>query len=471
MVVFNPVKKEIDIKIVYYGPALCGKTSNLQSVHLSLNPDQRGELVSLATKDDRTLFFDFLPIELDNIKGFKTRFHIYTVPGQVLYTLTRKAVLTGVDGIIFVADSEEGKMEENIESLDDLKENLKYYNKDLQTIPFVMQYNKRDLERVMSVDELERQLNPGSNPSFEASAISGKGVMETLTMCCKMVLKQIQEKSNTQQEPASKEKQIQESTQKVSTELPPLTLVDSHSEDELTDTSLQQESPMEVSPSEPADGNDLPNEETVPIQESEAPDTEQQRINETAEFPSREGLLNSEPEIQLETSSSQPEVVCESELSSQDEIQENMSYNDQRLPDDNSNTVSDSGLDSSGLSEDSALQEEKNTCPRCSLKFKPNVKQCPICKVQLLSSGEPVEEPSVMVEVPSAVEPLIPEKPDSSLSADGTKAENGLEIISCGQPSKTSHTAIRIPLTLKINGTGKEITVDVAIDFGNGLLK
>ena len=138
MVVFNPVKKEIDIKIVYYGPALCGKTSNLQSVHLSLNPDQRGELVSLATKDDRTLFFDFLPIELDNIKGFKTRFHIYTVPGQVLYTLTRKAVLTGVDGIIFVADSEEGKMEENIESLDDLKENLKYYNKDLRSIPFVM---------------------------------------------------------------------------------------------------------------------------------------------------------------------------------------------------------------------------------------------------------------------------------------------------------------------------------------------
>ena len=105
MVVFNPVKREIDIKIVYYGPALCGKTTNLQSVHLNLNPDQRGELVSLATKDDRTLFFDFLPIELDGIKGFKTRFHVYTVPGQVFYALTRRAVLTGVDGIIFVADS------------------------------------------------------------------------------------------------------------------------------------------------------------------------------------------------------------------------------------------------------------------------------------------------------------------------------------------------------------------------------
>jgi signal recognition particle receptor subunit beta len=471
MVVFNPVKKEIDIKIVYYGPALCGKTSNLQSVHLSLNPDQRGELVSLATKDDRTLFFDFLPIELDNIKGFKTRFHIYTVPGQVLYTLTRKAVLTGVDGIIFVADSEEGKMEENIESLDDLKENLKYYNKDLQTIPFVMQYNKRDLERVISVNELESQLNPGGNPSFEASAISGKGVMETLTMCCKMVLKQIQEKSNTLQQPSSKEKQSQEGTQEVSNELPSLTLVDSHSEAELADTSLPQESPVDASASEAADGNDLLNEETVPVQESEGPGTEQQFINETAEVPSEEGLLNSEPEIQLEPSSSQPEVG-ESEFLNREQPQDSTSFKDEGLTNDNSNTFSDTSLDSSGMSEDSAPQEEKNTCPRCSLKFKPNVKQCPICKVQLLSAGEQdKEEPSGMVEVPSAVEPNIPEKPDFSLPAEGTNAENGLEIISCGQPSKTSHTAIRVPLTLKINGTGKEITVDVAIDFGNGLLK
>ena len=158
MVVFNPVKKEIDIKIVYYGPALCGKTTNLQSVHLSLNPQQRGELVSLATKDDRTLFFDFLPIELDNIKGFKTRFHIYTVPGQVFYTLTRKAVLTGVDGIIFVADSQTNKMEENVESMDDLRENLKYYKKDVESIPYVMQYNKRDLNNIMPLDEMERKI-------------------------------------------------------------------------------------------------------------------------------------------------------------------------------------------------------------------------------------------------------------------------------------------------------------------------
>ena len=472
MVVFNPVKKEIDIKIVYYGPALCGKTSNLQSVHLSLNPDQRGELVSLATKDDRTLFFDFLPIELDNIKGFKTRFHIYTVPGQVLYTLTRKAVLTGVDGIIFVADSEEGKMEENIESLDDLKENLKYYNKDLQTIPFVMQYNKRDLERVIPVNELDRQLNPKGNPSFEASAISGKGVMETLTMCCKMVLQQIQEKSNTLQEPSTKEKQSQEGTQDAPDELPPLTLVDSHTEDELADSSSQQESLLGTSTTEGADGNELLNQETVPFQENEGPDKEQHLIKETAEIPPEECLLNSEPEIQLEPPSS-PHEVSESELLKQEETLESMSFKEDGLQNENSNTISDTGLDfPSELPDHSASQEAKNTCPRCSLKFKPNVKQCPICKVQLLSGGvQEKEEPSSVDEVPSTVGPLTPEKPDSPIAAEVTGGSNGLEIISCGQPSKTSHTAIKVPLTLKINGTGKELTVDLAIDFGNGLLK
>ena len=236
MVVFNPVKKEIDIKIVYYGPALCGKTTNLQSVHLSLNPQQRGELVSLATKDDRTLFFDFLPIELDNIKGFKTRFHIYTVPGQVFYTLTRKAVLTGVDGIIFVADSQNNKMEENVESMDDLRENLKYYKKDVESIPYVIQYNKRDLTNIMPLDEMERRLNAHHAPSFEACAIDGKGVMETLTMCCKMVLKQIQDKSNLSPPLPGREK-APERTAAVQTEpeLPHITLVESPADEATID--------------------------------------------------------------------------------------------------------------------------------------------------------------------------------------------------------------------------------------------
>ena len=471
MVVFNPVKKEIDIKIVYYGPALCGKTSNLQSVHLSLNPDQRGELVSLATKDDRTLFFDFLPIELDNIKGFKTRFHIYTVPGQVLYTLTRKAVLTGVDGIIFVADSEEGKMEENVESLDDLKENLKYYNKDLQKIPFVMQYNKRDLDRIIPIDELERHLNPAGNPSFEASAVSGKGVMETLTMCCKMVLKQIQEKSNTAPEPKTTEKQDQQGIGDVSTELPQRTLVDSRSENELADTSLQQESPLESSAAEVADGNDLIMEETIPLKESQVPGKEQQLIGESAEFPSEDGLLDREPEIQLESPASNQEVHGGEPFSPEQNPGE-MSFKEDGLQNYNSSTSSDADSGFPGSSHNAAPEEIKNTCPRCSLKFKPNVKQCPICKVQLLPGGDQDKrEPSGIGEVPKAAEFPSQEKPDSSMLLEGTNGGGGLEIVSCGEPSKTSHTAIKVPLTLKINGTGKELTVDLAIDFGNGLLK
>lgn len=191
MAVFNAAKREIDIKIVYYGPALCGKTSNVQCVHKMLSPTQRGDIMSLATKDDRTLFFDFLPIELGDVKGFKTRFHVYTVPGQVYYALTRRAVLTGVDGVVFVADSQASKIDENIESLQDLNENLNYYKKDLGAIPFVMQYNKRDMDKILPVAELNQKLNRDNVPYFAASAVDGTGVIETLTACCKLVLKQM----------------------------------------------------------------------------------------------------------------------------------------------------------------------------------------------------------------------------------------------------------------------------------------
>jgi hypothetical protein len=172
-----------------------GKTTNVQYIHLKLNPKQRGELVSLATDSDRTLFFDFLPIELENIGGFKTRFHIYTVPGQVYYNSTRKAVLTGADGIVFVADSQRSMLRENLESLENLRENLRYYNRNLDTIPLIMQYNKRDMADIMSVDELNEQLNPRSLPFFEAVAVKGTGVLPTLTSCCKLVLQQLKKKS------------------------------------------------------------------------------------------------------------------------------------------------------------------------------------------------------------------------------------------------------------------------------------
>lgn len=192
MAVINYSKKEISAKIVYYGPSLCGKTTNIQSIYASLKPDQKGKLVSLATEADRTLFFDFLPIEIANIRGFKTRLHFYTVPGQVYYNSTRRAVLTGVDGLVFVADSQRDKMEENIESLNNLEENLNYYGKSIKTIPLVIQYNKRDLPDVTSIAEMEQMINPYGYPSFEAVAPTGEGVLDTLTKITKMVLQHIE---------------------------------------------------------------------------------------------------------------------------------------------------------------------------------------------------------------------------------------------------------------------------------------
>lgn len=192
MAVINYSKKEISAKIVYYGPSLCGKTTNIQSIYSSVKPEQKGKLVSLATEADRTLFFDFLPIEIADIRGFKTRLHFYTVPGQVYYNSTRRAVLTGVDGLVFVADSQRDKMEENIESLANLEENLNYYGKSIKTLPLVIQYNKRDLPDAAPVYEMEQILNPEGYPYFEAVAPTGEGVLQTLTKITKMVLRHIE---------------------------------------------------------------------------------------------------------------------------------------------------------------------------------------------------------------------------------------------------------------------------------------
>ena len=192
MAVFNYAKKEIDAKIVYYGPAISGKTTNLQYIHQHMKPDQRGKMVSLATNEDRTLFFDFLPIELESVRGFKTRFHLYTVPGQVYYGATRRAVLTGADGVVFVADSHSERMEENLASFKDLEDNLRYYGKKIETTPLIIQYNKRDLPDVLGVEELNQKINKLESPHFESVAILGKGVFESLTMACRLVLKAIE---------------------------------------------------------------------------------------------------------------------------------------------------------------------------------------------------------------------------------------------------------------------------------------
>ncbi len=201
MAVFNYQKKEIDAKIVYYGPGISGKTTNLQYIHQHLKAEQRGKMVSLATDEERTLFFDFLPIELESVRGFRTRFHLYTVPGQVYYGATRRAVLTGADGIIFVADSQRDRLEDNLISIKDLEENLHYYGKKIETVPLIVQYNKRDLPNVLAVEELNSKINRLNVPYYESVAILGKGVFETLTMMCRMVLKTIEDGAETRKAP------------------------------------------------------------------------------------------------------------------------------------------------------------------------------------------------------------------------------------------------------------------------------
>lgn len=187
----NYMAREINCKIVYYGPGLCGKTTNLQHIYERTNPDAKGKMISLATETERTLFFDFLPLSLGEIRGFKTRFHLYTVPGQVFYDASRKLILKGVDGVIFVADSQFERLEANQESLDNLRENLAEQGYDLSKVPFVIQYNKRDLPNVVDLDELRATLNPTGVPDFEANARSGEGVFETLKAVSKLVLTEL----------------------------------------------------------------------------------------------------------------------------------------------------------------------------------------------------------------------------------------------------------------------------------------
>lgn len=188
MVSINYAFKEICCKIVFYGPGLSGKTSNLQYVHQKIPLQTRGELISLATDQDRTLYFDFLPVNIGKIHGFSVKFQLYTVPGQVYYNATRKLVLRGVDGLVFVADSQRSKMDENIESYQDLVQNLEGYGYDLEKLPLVFQYNKRDLSDISSVEELERILNPQGLPHFEAVATQGIGIFDTLKYISKLVL-------------------------------------------------------------------------------------------------------------------------------------------------------------------------------------------------------------------------------------------------------------------------------------------
>ena len=199
MSLVNFTTREITCKIVYYGPGRSGKTTNLQYIYGRVPEDRRGRMVSLATQTDRTLFFDFLPLELGSISGFTTRFQLYTVPGQVYYNATRKLVLQGADGVVFVADSQARQLEENVESLQNLQENLLVQGADVRAMPLVFQYNKQDLPQdlVLSTQELDDALNFWGVPSFSAAALSGAGVFETLKAASELVLRKL-----SQEEPA-----------------------------------------------------------------------------------------------------------------------------------------------------------------------------------------------------------------------------------------------------------------------------
>jgi hypothetical protein len=187
----NYSSREINCKIVFYGPGLCGKTTNLQYIYTRTSPDAKGKMISLATETERTLFFDFLPLSLGEIRGFKTRFHLYTVPGQVFYDASRKLILKGVDGVVFVADSQIERMEANLESIENLRYNLEEQGYNLDSLPYVIQYNKRDLPNVASVEELSSLLNPGKDLEFGAIATSGEGVFDTLKAVAKLVLTEL----------------------------------------------------------------------------------------------------------------------------------------------------------------------------------------------------------------------------------------------------------------------------------------
>ena len=203
MVSINYSSREVCCKIVYYGPGLSGKTTNLQYIHSKVPQTTRGNLISLATEADRTLYFDFLPINIGNINGLAAKFQLYTVPGQVYYNATRKLVLRGVDGLVFVADSQPDKMDENIESLTNLEENLREYGYNIDDLPMVIQYNKRDIPGVMSVEELHQKLNPRGWPHFEASATVGNGVFDTLKLIIKIVLDKAKSSSGARPQPVA----------------------------------------------------------------------------------------------------------------------------------------------------------------------------------------------------------------------------------------------------------------------------
>ena len=434
MAVFNAAKREIDIKIVYYGPALCGKTTNVQCVHKMLSPTQRGDIMSLATKDDRTLFFDFLPIELGDVKGFKTRFHVYTVPGQVYYALTRRAVLTGVDGVVFVADSQSSKLEENLESLQDLNENLNYYKKDLSSIPFIMQYNKRDMDNILSVAELNKRINPNNVPYFASSAVDGTGVIETLTACCKLVFKQMDSTGS-----AKKRRRQQ---QDEAAPLPP----------------------------------------TVPIQSEPLPSAAATRpISPPLNFDDDDGpVIKIIPDDDYNSSPKKPGFTAEPALSSFDRATSDAkanarttgsgfsAFDDLPVMDSlSSGKSSSAGYESSDLDDESipSLDVFKTSVPSPDLFPFDRSESKTVQNRDTFSLPDFDEKPKPQRPQDSRTAMPLDRSDDSELKRTTAASDDACMVTECGLPQKISNNALNVPLTFKNKRTGQMFTVTVTVSF------
>jgi mutual gliding-motility protein MglA len=294
MVLFNYATRELTAKVVYYGPGLCGKTTNLEFIHKTLPEKMRGKMLSLATQTDRTLFFDFLPLDLGSVKGMKTRVQLYTVPGQVFYDATRKLVLKGADGVVFVADSQKELMQSNLDSWENLRQNLSENNLDINSIPLIIQYNKRDLPNVLPVKELNRRVNVLNVPYFEAIALTGMGVQETFKGIAKVVMTNLSKKYGRPEEMAAGVKAEQAASDKVAApvtvnaaEALDLSELDEEVQElpQVEELEMSEESPLNLEPVEIGQkAEEFSLEEAPEIQISEKPAVSE-RPPEVLEFP------------------------------------------------------------------------------------------------------------------------------------------------------------------------------------------
>ncbi len=482
MAVFNPAKKEINVKVVYYGPSLGGKTTSVQYIHKKLDPKQRGEMVSLATKDDRTLFFDFLPVELGNVRGYKTRFHIYTVPGQVTYNLTRRAVLTGVDTVIFVADSQEEKMNENIESFRNLEENLKYYHKDIKDIPMVLQYNKRDLPNISSVEKLNRNLNHLSLPFFLATAAQGGGVIEALTMSCKMTLRHLERgaggkrplpepgrtpvagKVEAGKVPETKiipERRVETGVEKATIKIDEPILGKLSEESVLLDSLALEEKPPILEEAVEEKLSDLKIDLEGIEEEGEMPDL---KIDLGEEGEQEEMVIEKSPEL---------DTVSEKESKVETGVEEATIKIDESLV----GKLSEESVLLDSLEEEPSILEEavEEELPdlKIDLEGIEEKKELPDLKIDL----EGIEEKKETViekspEIISAEQEMtagdLTEAPSPDLSE---KAGKSLEIVACGQPKTIPPGTIKLPLILKSQELGQECMVTLNLSFDDFKLK